>query len=101
MNASYDRPSSGRSLSVFVGFLLILLVGAACAAWWFWPRGGVGLNPEAQPRPVAARGQLAAEETTNISIYENASPAVVHVTNLAEQQSPFSLDLKTIPTGTG
>jgi len=84
-----------------VGFLLILLVGAACAAWWYWPRGGVGLNPEAQPRPVAARGQLAAEETTNISIYENASPAVVHVTNLAEQQSPFSLDLKTIPTGTG
>jgi S1-C subfamily serine protease len=37
----------------------------------------------------------------NISIYEMASPSVVHVTNLATSGSQFSLNVQRIPKGTG
>ena len=81
---------------------LLLLLGAfLLLVGWFWRGRDSGLNPEAQPRPVAARADLTAEEKMNIAIYERAAPAVVHVTNVAEQGNLFNLDLQRIPKGVG
>ena len=83
MSTYYERrpPSSPLAACVALLTLLCLLVFGGGLVWWFWPWGRTGLDPNAQPRPVAARGDLAPLEQANIEIYEQASPAVVHVTN--------------------
>src|SRR5262249_27975207 len=40
-------------------------------------------------------------EKTNIKIYKQAVPSVVHVTNLTERRNPFSLTVERVPRGTG
>src|SRR5207244_1142577 len=49
----------------------------------------------------AARGDLSALEKTNIDIYEQVSPSLVQVTNLAERNSLFGLDVQQVPKGVG
>jgi S1-C subfamily serine protease len=101
MRPANDRPS-GRSLLIGCAWpLLLLLVAFLLLGSWFWRGRDSGLNPDAEPRPVAARADLSAEEKTNIAIYEQAAPAVVHVTNVAEQGGLFNLDVQRIPKGTG
>jgi S1-C subfamily serine protease len=106
--STYDsrRPRGTPILAVLLPlFLLLGLVVLGVFAWrLLWPRGGAGngLNPDAEPRPVVARGDLAAIEKANIEVYERCSPSVVHVTNLAlARGSPFSLDVQKVPRGTG
>lgn len=102
MLADHDRRSSSRPRTVGLVLATCVLVGVtALLAWWLWPSKS-GLDPNAQPRPVAARGDLAAVEKTNIAIYEEASPSVVHVTNLAVSGGGlFNLDAQQVPKGTG
>ncbi len=56
---------------------------------------------QAQPRTVATRGTLDAEESNNISVFKKTSPSVVHITNLALQRDLFSLRVTEQPQGTG
>ena len=58
-------------------------------------------DPNAQPRAVAARGDLADDEQTTIDIFRNASPSVVFITSIAVQRNLFSLNVYEIPKGTG
>jgi S1-C subfamily serine protease len=96
------RPSSRLRVIGFLLCVLWLLGTMAFIAWWFWPWNGSGLNPNAQPRPVAARGELSGLEQTNIAIYAGASPSVVHVTKLATASSGhLNLNVQQIPKGTG
>ncbi len=44
---------------------------------------------------------LQAEEVTNIALFEKLSPSVVNVTNLAVRRDQFTMDVTTIPQGTG
>src|SRR5205807_9044809 len=104
MSAAERPPSAGRRSSPFLlPLLLVLAVLAGVLGWrlWSWWGGTSGLNPEAESRPVEARGDLAAAEKSNIEIYEQVSPSVVHVTNLAQRGSPFSLKVQEVPRGTG
>ncbi len=97
----YDRPPAPRSSLFGCLWPALLLVGVLALVFvWFWQRGGSGLNPAAEPRPVTPRGDLSAEEKTNIEIYQTAAPSVVHVTNLRESRQ-LSLDVQRIPAGTG
>jgi S1-C subfamily serine protease len=50
---------------------------------------------------VASRGELAAEEKTTITLFRQASPSVVNVTNIGIQQDFFTLNQYQIPQGTG
>jgi len=81
---------------------LLLLVLACGLVWWFWPaRAGSGLDPNAQPRPVTARGTLSESEQQNIDVYERVSPSVVHVINLSDNGGALSLNAQEVPQGSG
>src|SRR6516162_161206 len=101
MSMYNGRSESRHSPMGCIWPLLFLAAAIAFLFWWFWRPLGNGLNPQAQPRPVVARGDLTEVEKTNIAIYEAAYPAVVHVTNVAEERRPFSFDILRIPKGTG
>lgn len=56
---------------------------------------------EAVPRAITPRGDLTADEKTNIDVFRFVSPSVVHITTLQNAASFFSLDVQQIPQGTG
>jgi S1-C subfamily serine protease len=91
-----------RTAAVLV-CVLWLVGGLALIGWWFWPgRSSTGLDPNAQPRPVTARGELSELEQTNIGIYKGSAPSVVHVTKLAAVSGGLlNLNVQQIPKGTG
>jgi S1-C subfamily serine protease len=64
---------------------------------------GAVLNPQAEPRPVQSRGDLAPDEQATIDVFRDASPSVVYITGIALEyrRSLFSLNLFEIPQGTG
>ena len=57
--------------------------------------------PPPPPRAITPRGDLAADERTQIQIFEQAAPAVVNVTNIAVRRDRFTWDVAQIPQGTG
>ncbi|MEW6367022.1 MAG: trypsin-like peptidase domain-containing protein [Acidobacteriota bacterium] len=63
-----------------------------------------GLRPwrqAAQPRPVAARGDLASDEKSTIELFHEASPSVVFITTLTQRLSFWTRNVVEIPQGTG
>ncbi|WP_321283890.1 trypsin-like peptidase domain-containing protein [uncultured Vibrio sp.] len=81
----------------------IYLIAAACVVGWlafqtFQPQG---LDPNAVPRVVDARGNLAADEQNTIDIFRQAAPSVVYITSIAVRRDFFSLNVYEIPQGTG
>jgi S1-C subfamily serine protease len=55
----------------------------------------------AQPRAVAPRGALGADEQANIELFRRVSPSVVHITTLGTERDMFSMDVMQVPRGTG
>jgi len=66
-----------------------------------WLGGATLTDPKAAPRAVTPRGDLATEEKSTISLFRQASPAVVNVTNIGLERDLFTLNLYQIPQGTG
>ena len=86
--------------SGWVPFLLLLIAGLI--AWQhFSPRLRRLIDPDAQPRAVTARGDLAPLEQSVIALYKQVSPSVVHVTNVGLRRDYATLDVLEIPQGTG
>ncbi len=79
----------------------VFLLGVALA--WLFARGYFDAlhDPDAVPRVVTPRGDLAAEEKSNIELFRLSSPSVVYITRLAMRRDRFSLNLFEIPQGTG
>jgi S1-C subfamily serine protease len=75
------------------------ILGAAAA--FFAVPAMVQSRTEVAPRPVTARGPLAADELANIDLFKKASPSVVHITSLAAQRDMFSMNVQQVPRGTG
>jgi S1-C subfamily serine protease len=96
-----QRPrSSSTPLWPFLVLLGLLAVGGLVGWWWTHQRTS-GLDPEAKPLPAEPNGPLLSEEQTNVKLYEENGPSVVHVTNLAQSRSGFTLDVQQVPKGTG
>lgn len=94
-----ERPE--RSVRYRLGGRL-LLVGLLVALWYaFAPRGCEQERPPVEPRQVAARGDLAADEQTTIQVFERASPSVVNITTTQRQVGFFSRRVNEVPRGTG
>lgn len=78
--------------------ILLILIGI-----WFTltPFDRFPRNPDAVPRAITARGDLASDEQNTIEIFRENSPAVVYVTSIALRRNLFSLNAVEIPQGTG
>src|SRR5262249_35914323 len=103
---NYDRgprPAPRTSPWTYLGPLLILFGLVVLLAWQlgYWGHRGAANDPNAQPRTVAARGDLAADEKSTVELFKNASPSVVYITTVAVARDRFTLDLREIPRGTG
>jgi S1-C subfamily serine protease len=101
MSINYERPMYNRPSPLWWLPVLLLVLVVGGLIWWFWPWGGSGLNPQAQPRPVTARGDLSELEKMNIAIYERVSPSLAQVTNLARRASFLTFNVQEIPKGVG
>ncbi len=95
-----DRvPARGRrfppfgTVSLFVLLLAALLFSPAC-------RRLRPAAPAPEPRPVVARGDLAADEKATIALFREASPSVVFITSLARRSGGL-FRMAEIPSGEG
>jgi S1-C subfamily serine protease len=75
-------------------------LGIAVLVWQLWANGAVGVSG-ATPRPVSPRGDLSGGEKAVITLFRQASPAVVNITTLTVARDFFTLNLLQIPEGTG
>src|SRR5216684_1976379 len=96
----YERYPPRSSSRTYIWPILLLLILGGVLIWRYWPQGGGGLDPDAMPRPVTARGDLAEDEKATIELYRRTAPSVVHITRLAVRRD-FSLNIQQIPEGTG
>ena len=55
----------------------------------------------AQPRSIAPRGPLSADERNTIGVFENVSPSVVYITTTQYVRDFFSRNVMRVPQGTG
>ncbi len=86
----------------FLALLTVVIVGGFLA--WQGPRwSGQPAVEEAaaQPRPIAARGDLAADEKATIELFERSKGSVVYISTTARVLDLFSRNIFTIPQGTG
>jgi S1-C subfamily serine protease len=83
-------------------FLLLAALIAAWIAWATWPSPGTGLNAKAQRRPVEPRTIAEPSlEQLNIRVYQNASPSLVQVTSIGDEEDLFGLNVQEVPEGVG
>jgi S1-C subfamily serine protease len=66
-----------------------------------WLDGATLTNPKVTPRPVVPRGELMPEEKSTITLFKQASPAVVNITSIGIERDLFTLNQYQIPQGTG
>jgi len=97
MNRVDDRPQR-INLTTLVAILAVgVLIGA-----YLWPEISRRLSsPAAQPRLVEPRGDLAADESSTIELFQKASPSVVFITTLTRRINPWTHNARDIPAGTG
>lgn len=84
---------------VWVVSLAVILI---ISAWQLLPWIASGLfGPAGEPRPVTARGDLGADETATIQIFQSASPSVVYISTRQRVIDPWTRNVLSVPTGTG
>ncbi len=86
-----------KNFNVWVVFLVLALAGWVAFQSW----QPAVTDPEARPRPVVARGDLADDEKNTIEVFRQAAPSVVYITSIALRRNIFSLNVYEIPQGTG
>jgi len=81
----------------------VALVVAVCGAGFAGAqqRPVVGDAGAVQPRAVAPRGPLSADERNTIGVFESVSPSVVYITTVQYVRDFFSPNVMRVPQGTG
>ena len=82
-------------LTLAAALLLLIWRGVPDIGSWFAPK------PEATPRTVTARGDLAADEKSTIELFEKAKDSVVFITTRAEVMDVWTRNVFSVPRGTG
>jgi S1-C subfamily serine protease len=100
------RIDSGRIGFHFAMFIpralpILLLALTAVAGADAQPRAQASRSEPEEPRPIAPRGPLAADEQQTIGIFQRASPTVVYITTVQHVRNPFSRNVMRVPQGTG
>lgn len=80
-----------------------LLFATALTSLLAWRIAAASTEPAAEPTPIPQRDfeSLDADEKSTIALFKRASPAVVHITNLAVYRQRFSLSATEVSQGTG
>ena len=87
-------------LRTLVRILLILVLALLVSQFWFrLSTDSQQLDPNAQPRLVTERGDLASDEQTTIKLFQTASTSVVYITTSSIRR--YNFNLFEIPQGTG
>lgn len=98
-------PKSQSSLPAVNGWLVVALLvcGAILVYRIMNPGPLLPFDPNARPRNVVARGDLAEDEKSSIELFKRASPTVVHITtsDLSIMRDQFRMNLQEIPKGSG
>jgi S1-C subfamily serine protease len=81
--------------------LLVALGVLGLLVWLAWPRIDAWLAPAAEPRAVTPRGDLAADETSTIALFDQASPSVVNIATLQRRVEFWTRRVTDVPAGTG
>ncbi len=103
---SFYEPSPPRrkqpALPVWAFVLVLVLTAVAGVSFvrYFWPSSPLH-DPNAAPRAITARGDLAADEKATIDLYSQARLSVVHITTLALRQDRLTFNVRQVPEGTG
>lgn len=85
----------GSLLWLAVAAVLLLVIWQGAPLWL----GQTGRD--AQPRPVTARGDLAADEKATIEIFEKSRDSVVFISTRATVMDLYTRNVFTVPRGTG
>ncbi|KAK3137962.1 hypothetical protein QOZ80_5AG0362630 [Eleusine coracana subsp. coracana] len=83
---------AGRLLSSAAGFLIVALASAALI---------LGDAGAASAFVVATPRKLQADELATVRLFQENTPSVVYITNLAVRQDAFTLDVLEVPQGSG
>ena len=90
-------------MRVFLWALLgVLLLWVAQPVWKPWVSHSAPIPAASkQPLAVTARGDLAADELSTISIFEHNSPSVVYITTIDRVRDFWTRNVSEVPSGTG
>jgi S1-C subfamily serine protease len=98
---TYSRsgPSAGGSVNGWLVAILLILVAALYLQFnGLWPQPL--LDPNAKPRAVTPRGNLAEDEQATIELFKSVNQSVVHITTSAIS-GDYRLNPTEVPKGSG
>ena len=99
---SHSNSNAVALLRVFLYCLVVAIFGAWAISYWTTPPDNqVVLNPDAEPRAVTPRGNLADDEQSTIDLFENSSDAVVFITTSQQFLSRGTAKVSEMATGQG
>jgi S1-C subfamily serine protease len=91
-----------RHPSRSLGRTLFLSALVALGAWYLLPDFiGRVTRAEAVPRPIVPRGELSAEERSNIEIFEASKSSVVYISTRERVIDFWTRNVMSVPRGTG
>ena len=82
-------------LTLAAALLILIWRAAPDIETWFAP------TPDATPRGVTARGDLAADEKSTIELFERSKNSVVYITTKSQVRDFWTRNVFTVPRGTG
>ena len=84
-------------------FWLTLAAAVLILVWRLAPQveGLLAITPDAKPRVIAARGDLADDEKATIDLFEAAKDSVVYITTKSQVRDFWTRNVLTVPRGTG
>ena len=98
----FQRPHERPFLPRVLPYVLMLLIGYLAAVWYGqWKRNTQLHDPNAAPRPITPRGDLAKDEQTTIELFSQSSAAVVFITTTTVQFDLFSFNETELSRGSG
>ena len=103
MPALHDERLLSRSIRLAVAGALLLVLWPVLVAFDLPTVIGIGNagTRDAQPRPVVARGDLAADEKATIELFEHSRDAVVFITTRQQVQDLWTRNIFSVPRGNG